>query len=317
MKKIFLMAAAVLAFGLVSAQSSGEIVTKYNEGVAALQAKDWNKALASLEKVVADGMDSEDNQVLNCVTTAKKYIPTCYQGIGLKAASQKDYDSAIENLSKAAEKAELFGNKPAQAKANSILAKVYQAKGGEAFNNKDYAAAAAVFAKGYEANPRNTEMALNLAMSYCESGEYQKGMEVYNNICAMNPEKYADAIATAQEKKTLYTTNEVARFQQAGDYDSVITLADSIIAQEPTSPLAQKIRVQAYSNKKDYAKVIELGEEAAAAQTTDEDRSSVYFVLGAAYNAKEMKAQAIAALSKVTAGPNLAAAQAALKDLKK
>lgn len=318
MKKYVLIVAALLAYAVSQAQvNSGEIVTKFNEGVAALQAKDWTSALASLEKVVNDGIDSEDNQVLSCVTTAKKYIPTCYQGIGLKAAAAKDYDKAIENLSKAAEKAELYGNQQAQAKANSILAKVYQAKGGEAYNNKDYAKAAEIFQKGYEANPRNTDMALNLAMSYCESGQYQKGIDVYEAIIALPAEKYAEPIAKAKEMVTLYTNNEVARLQQAGDFDSIIALADAALAKDPSKAIAQKIRVQAYAGKKDYTKVIELGEAAAAAQVSDEDRSAVYFLLGAAYNAKEQKPQAIAALSKVTSGASVEAAKKALADLQK
>ena len=63
------------------------------------------------------------------------------------------------------------------------------------------------------------------------------------------------------------------------------------------------MRLQAYASKKDYAKVIELGKEAADAQTDEEDKSIVYLTLGAAYNAKEMKAQAIEAFKQVTAGP--------------
>ncbi|MBP3534009.1 MAG: tetratricopeptide repeat protein, partial [Alistipes sp.] len=193
MKKYVLMAAALLAFGLASAQTSNEIVTKYNEGAAAMQAKDFAKAAALLEQVVVEGMDSEDNTVLNCVQTSKKYIPNCYYRLGGNAIKAGNYDEALANFSKSAEKAELYGDSQAKMKANAWVAKVYLVQGGEAFNNKDYATAAEVFAKGYAANPRNTEMALNLAMSYCESGEYEKGMEVYRNICNMPADKYAEA----------------------------------------------------------------------------------------------------------------------------
>ena len=302
MKKYVLMAAALLAFGLASAQTSNEIVTKYNEGAAAMQAKDFAKAAALLEQVVVEGMDSEDNTVLNCVQTSKKYIPNCYYRLGGNAIKAGNYDEALANFSKSAEKAELYGDSQAKMKANAWVAKVYLVQGGEAFNNKDYATAAEVFAKGYAANPRNTEMALNLAMSYCESGEYEKGMEIYRNICNMPADKYAEAIAKAKENMALYTNNEVAKMQAAGDNDGIIAMADNMLAADPASALAEKIRIQAYNNKKDYAKVIELGETAAAAQTDEDDRSDVYFILGAAYNAKEMKEQAIANLKKLPPG---------------
>ncbi len=325
MKKIVLMAVALLSFGLASAQSASEITAKYNEAAAALQAKDWAKALENFEAVVKGGMDSEDSNVLNCVATSKKYIPTCYQRLGLRAAGAKKYDEAIKFLSTAAEKAELWGDGTAKVKSNQILAKVYQAQGGEAFNAGNYADAVAVFEKGYAANKRNTEMALFLAESYFKLGEYQKGMDVCTNICGMNATKYAEAIAEAKEKMAMYTNNEVARLQQAGDQDGIIAMADSMLATDPTSALAEKIRIQAYNNKKEYDKVIELGENAAAAQTAEEEKSDVYFIIGAAFNAKynaggnkdaALKDKAVAYLQKVTAGGSVEAAKAALESLK-
>ncbi len=312
MKKLLVSAIALLAAMTLSAQ---DLTTVYNEGAAAYGAKDFATAAAKFEQVIDEGVDTEGAESL--VETAKKTLPICYQSLGTRAASQKNFDEAIANLSKGAELAELYGDTKRQTTINGILAKVYQVQGGTAFNNKDYAAAAEIFAKGYAANPRNTDMALNLAMSYCESGEYVKGMEVYENIASMNPEKYADAIAKAQEGMALYTNNEVAKLQAANDYDGIIAMADELLAKNPQSAVAEKVRIQAYLSKKDYAKVIELGEAAAAAQTTPEDVSTVYFTLGAAYNAKEMKPQAIAAFSKVTDGPAVESAKAALTELKK
>ena len=322
MKKLFVTLFALLAVGFASAQS--EVIVKFNEGATALQSKNYTSAITLFETVIDKGMDSEDSKILNCVATAKKYLPTCYQGVGLTAASQKNYPKAIEYLSKAAEVAELYGNTTAKQKANMILAKVYQVQGGEAFNAKDYATAASVFEKGYAANPRNTDMALNLATSYCELGKYDEGMAIYDKICKMPAEKYADAIAKAQANKALYTNNKVASMQQAGDFDGVIAMADKLAVSVPA--LAEKIRVEAYNGKKDFAKVIALGEAAAAAQTTEEDKSAIYFLVGAAHNANynasgnkdvASREKAISALQKVTAGASVEAAKAALADLTK
>ena len=322
MKKLFVTMVALLAVGFASAQ--GEIVTKFNEGAEAVKNKDYNSAIALFETVIDKGMDSEDATVLNCVTTAKKYLPTCYQNVGLAAASQKNYDKAIEYLTKAGEIAELYGNSTAKQKANLVLAKVYQVQGGEAFNSKDYATAATVFEKGYAANPRNTEMALNLATCYCELDKYEEGMAIFEKICQMPADKYADAIAKANEKKAMYTNNKVATFQQAGDYDGVIAMADKLQATSPA--LAEKIRIEAYNGKKDYASVVALGEAAVAAQTNEDDKSTIYFLVGAAYNAQFNASgnkneafynMAVATLKKVTSGPRLEAAKSALAALAK
>ena len=325
MKKIFLMAVALCSFAMVSAQSASEVTAKYNDAVAAYSANKWTAALEGFEAVIKGGQDSEDGAVLGLVATAKKSIPTCYRMLGTKAAGTKNWDEAIKYLTASAEKAELWGDTTAKQKANQILAKVYQVQGGEAFNAGNYEAAVAVFEKGYAANKRNTEMALNLAESYFKLGEYQKGMDVCTNICGMNVTKYAEAIAEAKEKMAMYTNNEVARLQQAGDQDGIIAMADAMLATDPASALAEKIRIQAYNNKKEYDKVIELGENAALAQTTEEEKSDVFFIIGAAYNAKynaggnkdaALKDKAVSYLQKVVAGNSVEVAKGALENLK-
>lgn len=105
--------------------------------------------------------------------------------------------------------------------------------------------------------------------------------------------------------------------QAANDFDGIIKMADEMLEKNPASALALSVRLQAYNGKKDYAKVIELGEAAAEAQTTPEDKSQMYYLLGAAYNAKEMKPQAIAAFKQVTAGPNAENAKIAIAELSK
>ena len=63
--------------------------------------------------------------------------------------------------------------------------------------------------------------------------------------------------------------------------------------------------------------MIELGQAAADAQTDVADKSQMYYLLGAAYNAREMKPQAIAAFKQVTDGSNAENAKTALAELSK
>lgn len=314
MKKLFVSVLALMAAVTLSAQ---DLTAVYNEAAAAYGAKDFAGAAAKFEQVIDEGMDSESEDVAALVATAKKTLPTCYFMLGGGAVRTQNYAEALKNFMKSAELAELYGDMNAVAKAKGWEARIYQIQGGEAFNNKDYATAASIFAKGYEADPDNTDMALNLAMSYCEMGEYEKGMEIYEAIAAKTHPKYAEAAAKAKEMMSLYTNNKVATMQQANDFDGIIAMADGLLAKNPESALAQNVRLQAYANKKDYAKVIELGEAAAAAQTDEGDKSLMYYLLGAAYNAREMKPQAIAAFQKVTAGAAVENAKTALAELSK
>ena len=312
MKKIFVSAVALMAALTLSAQ---DVTTIFNEAGAAFNAKDFAGAAAKFEQVIDLGIDNDE--VASQVATAKATLPKCYYYLGGAAIKSQNYDEALKQFSRSAELAELYGDMTQMSKSNGWVAKIYQIQGGDAFNNKDYVTAASVFEKGYKADPDNTAMALNLAMSYCEMGEYEKGMDIYEAIAAKTHPKYAEDVAQAKEMMALYTNNKVAGMQQAGDFDGIITMADAQLEKNPASALFQKVRLQAYSGKKDYAKVIELGQAAADAQTDEEDRSLMYYVLGAAYNAREMRDQAIAAFQKVTAGEAAENARAALAELQK
>lgn len=312
MKKLFVSVLALLAAVSLSAQ---DLTALFNEGVASYTAKDFAGAAAKFEQVIEQGMDSEEGA--SVVATAKKTLPVCYFMLGGAAVQAKNYDEAVKNFTKSAELAELYGDMNQVAKAKGWEAKIYHIQGGDAFNNKDYATASEIFAKGYAADPDNTGMALNLAMSYCEMGEYAKGMEIYEAIAAKTHPKYADDVTKAKEMMALYTNNQVAKLQAANDFDGIISMADALLEKNPANALAQNVRLQAYANKKDYAKVIELGEAAAEIQTDPEDKSLMYYLLGAAYNAREMKPQAIAAFRKVTAGPAAENAKTALAELSK
>ncbi len=312
MKKFFVMLVALMAAWTVSAQ---DLQVTYNEAVAAYSAKDFATAATKFEQIIADGMDIDGAASL--VATAKTTLPKCYFQLGGRAFMAKNYDEALAKFTKSAELAELYGEVAQMTKSNTWVAKIYQTRGGEAFNAKDYATAVSIFEKGYAADPNNTAMALNLAMSYCELGEFEKGMDVYASVAAKTHPKYADDAAKAKADMALYTNNKVAELQGAGDFDGIIALADTQLAKNPDNALFQLVRVQAYLGKKDYAKVIETAPAAAEAQTDEADKSTVYYQLASAHNALSQREQAIAAFKKVTTGPAAENAKAALAELNK
>lgn len=309
MKRLFLSAAALLFSVSLFAQS--EIVTTFNEAVTAAKAKNFTEAVDLFNKVIDEGIDSEDATVQGIVAKSKSLIPTCYQSMGTAAAAAGNYEEALANLQQAADMAELYDNARALTKAKQTIANVYQAQGADAFNSGDYATAIEVFSKGYEANPRNTDMALNLAESYFKSDRYQEGMAICADIEKLPEAKYAEAIAEARAKMSLYTNNEVAKMQMANDYDGIIAMAEQLDNQA----LGKKIALQAYLGKKDYNTVIALAEEAAEIQPTEEDKSDVYYLLGMAYNSKNNPEKTIEVMKKVTAGDKVAIAQKAIADL--
>ncbi|MFR9602812.1 MAG: tetratricopeptide repeat protein [Rikenellaceae bacterium] len=317
MKK-FILSLAALALTLTTAMAQSDAVKeKYNEAAEAWGAKNFEKAATAFNEVIEKGMDEDG--AADLVATAKGNLPACYYQVGLANAKTKNYDAAIENLTLSANYAELYDAVADMQKAKSLAGKIYQAQGGTAFNEKDYATATPIFEKGVEMDPRNTKMANWLGICYCESGDLEKGMDVFSKVAEMgatNP-KYAADAEEANKNMSLYINNKVAELQASKDFDGVIAMADNLLVSNPSNASAGLVRLQAYMDKKDYNKVIELGPSAAEIQTTPEESSNVYFIIGAAYNAKEMKDQAISALKKVTAGTNAATAQSIIAELSK
>ena len=311
MKRLIMTVVALMGVTTLFAQT--DVVATFQQGVANAKAQNYTEAIAQFQEIIDASWDIEepDTNQQKAIVGSKKFIVTCYNKMGVAAVNAKNYDEAVANFSEAANLAELYEDVAAMNKNRALVGQVYQVQGADAFNSEDYATAIEVFSKGYAADPRNTEMALNLAESYFKSDMYQEGMKICTKIAGMNADKFAEAIAAAQEKMHMYTNNEVAKLQMANDYDGIIVMAEQL----DDKAMAAKITLQAYYGKKDFNKMVELSESALAAQTTDEGRSDIYYLLGVAYNEKEQFDQAIAAMKNVTAGANVANAQAVIAAL--
>ena len=311
----------VALVGATTLFAQTDIVATFQQGAANAKAGNLVEAIEQLNSVIDNYYDIEepDANQEKAFAGAKKYIVVCYNMLGGRAYNAKDYDTAIGYFTQAADAAELYDNISDANKNRQFVGKCYEAKGAEAFNTGDYATAIEVFSKGYAADKRNTTMALNLAESFFKSDRYQEGMQIASEIASLNPDKFGEAIAEAHAKMDMYTNNEVAKLQMANDYDGIIAMAEQL----PNAAMAQKVIMQAYYGKRDFNKMIEMYEEALAAQTTDEGRSDIHYLAGVAYNekiegsanAEAMKNQAIAAFRQVTAGKSVESARSVVQQL--
>ena len=311
----------VALVGATTLFAQTDIVATFQQGAANAKAGNLVEAIEQLNSVIDNYYDIEepDANQEKAFAGAKKYIVVCYNMLGGRAYNAKDYDTAIGYFTQAADAAELYDNVSDANKNRQFVGKCYEAKGAEAFNTGDYATAIEVFSKGYAADKRNTTMALNLAESFFKSDRYQEGMQIASEIASLNPDKFGEAIAEAHAKMDMYTNNEVAKLQMANDYDGIIAMAEQL----PNAAMAQKVIMQAYYGKRDFNKMIEMYEEALAAQTTDEGRSDIHYLAGVAYNekiegsanAEAMKNQAIAAFRQVTAGKSVESARSVVQQL--
>jgi tetratricopeptide (TPR) repeat protein len=315
--KFMLTAVAVMAVGVLSAQTLTDMNTKFSEAAAAMGAKDFNKAATLFEQVIDEGLNVEGADEL--VLGAKKYLPQAIFVQGGIAFQQGKLDDALAKFTQAAGLAELYGEVGVLNNARTWIGRTVLKQGADAFNNKDYATAATIFQKGYEGNPNDTDVALNLAMSYSEMGDYARGNEVYKGVIALEGQnsRFDEAVARAKSEFTTYNLLRASAAAQNKAYDDALVAAEDILAVLPANPEAEMLRLQTYNSMKNYPKVIESGDEAAAAQVSDEMKSSANFLVGVAYQNSENYPKAIEYYQKVTAGGNVDAAKAQIVELQK
>jgi tetratricopeptide (TPR) repeat protein len=312
--KIALAAVALMVAENVAAQ---DINAKYAQAAEAVSARNYAAAVPLFEQVIAEGLDVEGAEAL--VDGAKRALPTAVFQLGGTAFQGGRHDEALATFTKAAELAELYGNAAVLNNARTWISRTVMAQGANAFNAKDFAAAAAIFQKGYDANPNDTALALNLAMSYSGLKDFARSTPIYKNIIALGAtdSRFEADAAKARENWSLDALEQASTAARAGDYDTAIAVTDELLAVIPNDPAVNSTRLTAYNNSKNYAKVVELGESAAAAQTTPEAASDIYYLVGAAYQNQQTLPRAIEAYRKVTAGGNVAAARTQITELQK
>ncbi len=315
--KIALAAIAIFAAGAVSAQTVADVNAKFTEAADALKAKNFAVAVPLFESVIDEGLATDGAESL--VEGAKKALPTAVFQYGGSQFQGGDLDGALASFSRAAELAELYGNAGVLNNARTWIGRTVLRQGADAFNAKDYAAAAAIFAKGYEGNPNDTAVATNLAMSYIGMGDYAKGNEVYKAIIALGGQdsRFAEAAAKAATQFSQDNVVRATEAAKAGDYAAAVAAANEVVAALPTDALANMTLLQAYNSMKNWNGVIAAGDAAVAAQTADDMRSNANYLVGAAYQNIQNYAKAIEYYRGVTTGPNAAAAKTQIAELQK
>ncbi len=216
--KIVFAAVALVAAGSVSAQTLGDLSAKLTEAADAAKAKNFAAAIPLFEEVIDKGLDVEGGDTF--VAQAKQLLPTAVFQVGGSAFQGGRLDEALASFTKAAELAELYGNVSILNNARTWIGRTVLRQGADAFNAKDYATAAAIFQKGYDSNPNDTNVALNLAMSYSGLKDFAKSAEIYKNLIALGEqdERFAEAAAKARENYTLDVLEEASESAKAGSF---------------------------------------------------------------------------------------------------
>lgn len=312
--KIKSLIAALAALVVSTATfAQDDLTTLWNKAAAAVNAKNYAEAVVALEATLEAAYNADNFEMAE---KAQKLIPTCYFRIGVSQV-KVDNDAAIANLNKANETAVLYNNAKVARDAKAAISKLYKMLGANSYNNKDYAAAAEVFAKGYEANPQDTDLALYLATSYCEMKDFENGVKVYTDIIALEKRhsKFAEPAAKAKSQLSNYLLVKAQEEFAAANKEAAYATLETLIGADPMNATNQMYRLQKAAEMQDWDNVIAWSELASAVMTTPEQQSDVYYLLAVAYDSKNENQAAVDSYRLVTAGDKLEPAKARAAEL--
>lgn len=309
MKKIFLLFAAVMAAGVMSAQDINKAIELANNGNEAFQMGEYGLAIDAFKSslAIAEGLGEAGAEHAATCKTAICNIHLANAKNLLKAA---DYDGAIAKLNETITVAEGYGAAETVADASSLIPNVYMAKGNASLKAKDMADAIASYTKVTELNPANGDAYLRLGRALAASGKVNEAVAAYESAAANGEE--ADA------KKQL--SNLFLKMAQAKtkvkDYQGAI---DNALKANSYLENANAYKIAASSAQKmgNNAQCIEFYEKYLAVKPNAKDAAGVTFTIAALYQQMGNKAKAIENYEKVASDPQYGpGAQEQLKVLK-
>lgn len=180
MKKIMLaLAVAVLSVGMLSAQDLKSATEAYNAGAEMLGMGDKASALAKIQEALSIAEKLDDGAEL--VDKCKQAIPSVISSLAKELFNDKKYDEAFAKFAEAAEVAKKYGNEEVAADVAELLPQLGIQKdyniASDAFDAKNFAAAAEGFKKVVDADTTNGVAALRLVQSLCNVNKLDAAKE--------------------------------------------------------------------------------------------------------------------------------------------
>ena len=262
MKKIFVsFAAMVMAAGVLSAQDINTVTESYNNGAMELEMGNKEAALEQFHAALA-GAEALGEEGADIVANCQTYIPAIMIQIAKGQLKDNAIDEALEQLNKVIETGNAYGNADVVEEANGLINQAYLAKGNNALNEKNYAAAEEAYQFVLAANPANGLAQLRLGMALGAQGKVAEAEAAYllaaengqktaaykqlsNNYvklaqAASKAKKYQEAYDYAMKSNEYLENANAFRFaasaaQQLGKNDECIVLYEKYIALKPNA----------------------------------------------------------------------------------
>ena len=315
MKKLIIIVASLLCASSVFGQDLATLTETYNSGITANEAGNVELALQSFKEalVMAEALGEEGAEI---ATNCKNSIPILMFSIAKKAANAAEYDKAVAGLKETIEAATKYGVDNIVDEASVVIPQVLMQKANDAFNDKNFAAAADAYKEVLAVDPSNGNAYLRLGAALKATGDKEAAVEAYKAAIENGQEKVA-----TKQIVNLYQ-QEAAASLKTKKYDDAIAAALESAKYDATNAKAYQIAGTAASNGGKTKQAIEYFEKYLELTPDAKNSGDILFSIGVSYQqlkdnakAKEYYQKAIEDPAKIKPG-SLEKAKAIIAALK-
>ena len=315
MKCIKIFSITVVLSGLTiisSAQTLQDVVDARNKGSELMAAKDYDGAIAELEKCVelakkVGGDDAEDHQIV-----AESALPDLYLKKAKNFSDAKDYQGALKALEATIVAAEKYKNADIKEKAEKAISPIYYTMGAADYSAKNYAEAIKNMDLAIARDQGMTNAYFIKGVCYESLRDEQNMVETYKKtIEVANAKGDASTAQKAQTQLTRFYFNAGVTAQKAQKWDDAIAAFSKTVEFDNTNADAFYSLAACYNSKKSWDNAISSAEKALELRSAGDGKNldGIYYQLGTAYAGKNNQAKACENFKKVGEGTFLAGAK--------
>ena len=203
MKKIVIaLAALALTAGIASAQDINAALETYNTALSLVDS-DKAAALDGLKEALKQG-EALGDEGAELVGNCKNAIPSLMLSMSKSLINDGEFDKALESLEATEAVAKEYDNPEVLLDIPGLMSNVYNRRGSKLFNEKNFEAALADFAKVIEDNPEDGQTHLKMGIALQSLGKVDEAIDAYKLAAANGKEKQANPkLANIFKKKAI------------------------------------------------------------------------------------------------------------------
>ena len=302
----FILSIAFLSLSsLLFSQTMNEAGEAFNNGIAALKAKNYSKAIEAYNTCITI-CDKLGDEGASLKINAESQIPDAYFKLATSLYQSKKFDEAIKAYEKSNESALKINDTETSDKAKNYIARVYNTKGSAQYKANNFDNALASFDKALKADGTYFKAYYSKALVYNKQENVEAFKNAMDKVIELGP---ANDKTVAAAKTTVFRSfrADAGKALQAGNFKKSIENIDIALNYGSGDAQTFYFATIAYNGLSNWNKAIEYGNKAIALEK--KSKSNIYFELGKAYEGNDNLSEACKAYKNVTDGPNKAAAE--------